>query len=66
MAETYAQLRTKGLNMNSIMTGLRFPVRNQGYTITLVKIGTEIRGVLLGPINVGGMVWNVWSVKDVK
>jgi hypothetical protein len=59
MAETYALLRTQGFNINSLIEGIRFPVA-QDYEISLALAGKEVRGVLLGPINVGGMVWNVW------
>jgi hypothetical protein len=59
MAETYTQLRTRGFNMNALIEGITFPVQ-AGYDITLASVAKEATGVLLGPINVGGMVWNVW------
>jgi hypothetical protein len=60
MAETYAQLRTKGVDMNALLEAITFPVRAADYEITLAKVGTEVRGLLLGPITAGAMVWNVW------
>jgi hypothetical protein len=66
MAETYALLATKGLNMNALVSGVTFPVTSQGYDITLAKMGTEAAGVLLGPINVAGMTWNAWSTTRRK
>jgi hypothetical protein len=59
LAETYALLRTKGFNMNAMIEGITFPV-GPAYDITLAKAAEEVAGVLLGPVNVGGMVWNVW------
>jgi hypothetical protein len=59
MAETYAQLRTRGLDMNAFLEGVRFPI-GPDYEISLAGAVKEVKGVLLGPINVGGMVWNVW------
>ena len=62
MAETYAQLRVSGINLNSLLKGITFPL-NGGYTITVTKAGSEAAGILLGPVNVGGMVWNVWMIQ---
>jgi hypothetical protein len=62
MAETYAQLRVSGINLNSLLRGITFPL-NGGYTITVTKAGSEVAGILLGPVNVGGMVWNVWMIQ---
>jgi hypothetical protein len=64
MAETYALLRTKGLDMNALIEGITFPVTSGGYRITLRQTSKEFRGVLLGPIKVGGMVWNVWLAPE--
>lgn len=65
MAETYSQLRTKGLDMNTLITGITFPV-NADYGITIAKAGTEVKGILFGPITVGGMIWNVWVNRKQK
>ncbi len=59
LAETYAQLRSRGLGMDAIIERLMFP--SSGYDITIAKARKEIQGVLLGPVNAGGMIWNVWA-----
>ncbi len=58
LAETVAQMRVKGIIRANVIEGLRFPVAN-GY-VTVAKIGEEARGLLLGPVIVGGQVFNVW------
>lgn len=60
MAETYMALRTKGLDMNALIDSVTFPVSSDWYKITAVGARAEIGSILLGPINVGGMIWNVW------
>lgn len=58
LCETIAQLRVKGINTANFLEGVRFPV-NYGY-VSVVNIQAEGRGMLLGPINVGGQIFNVW------
>lgn len=58
LAETTAQLRVKGVNKANLIEGFKFPVAN-GY-ITVAKLQAEAKGLLLGPINVGGQIYNVW------
>jgi len=38
-----------------VLRGLKFPI-NAHYEITLAQVGTEARGILLGPIVVAGMI----------
>lgn len=56
LAETFAQACVNG--PRGIIRGLTFPVR--GNYVTLSAIGAEVRGMLLGPINVGGMLYNAY------
>lgn len=51
IAEGVAQLTVHGVR--SALKSVTFPVKN-GY-VTLAELGAEARGILLGPINVGGM-----------
>ena len=59
LAETVAMLRTQGLSRESIVQGLRFPIKKQ-YNISWALIGTEARGILYGPVTVEGLVYNVY------
>lgn len=63
LAEATAQVRIKGFNWKNIWEGIKFPVGKEmgeaGY-VTLAKMGTEANGVLLGPINVNGMIFNAY------
>lgn len=56
LAETIAQVRVNG--WENLIVGLKFPLK-EGY-VTVAKMGTEALGILLGPINVSGMVFNVY------
>lgn len=56
LAETVAQVGVNGFR--SAVQGITFPVKN-GY-VTLVGMRAEAAGILLGPINVGGMVFRVY------
>ncbi len=58
LAETVAQLRVKGFTAANVLEGVRFPVA-YGY-VSIVKIQAEVKGLFLGPINVGGQVFRVW------
>ena len=62
LAETYAQLRVRGVSRANIIKGAHFPVK-YGY-VSFAQMGQEARGLLLGPINVGGSVYNVWYSKQ--
>lgn len=56
LAETVAQVGVRGLR--NAVEGITFPVKN-GY-VTLAGMRTEAAGVLLGPVNVGGMVYRAF------
>ncbi len=56
LAETIAQIGTYGIK-NAIV-GVKFPVR-EGY-VTLAEMRVEVNGILLGPVNAGGMIWFVY------
>jgi hypothetical protein len=58
LCETYALIRMNGFSLKSLVEGIRFPIRGQ-YT-TIAAMGKEAVGILLGPINVGGMTYNVY------
>jgi hypothetical protein len=58
LCETYALIRMSGFSLKSLVEGIRFPIRDQ-YT-TIAAMGKETVGILLGPINVGGMTYNVY------
>ncbi len=60
MAETNAQLRVYGLASEYLLTGLKFPV-NSHCAISMTTLRGEVAGILLGPITVGGMVYNVYD-----
>jgi len=59
LAETYSQLRVRGLAKEYILEGIKFPLKNP-YEIEIARLGSEVRGILLGPISVGGMVYGVY------
>lgn len=56
LAETVAQVGVNGFR--HAVEGITFPVKN-GY-VTLAGMRTEAAGMLLGPVNVGGMVYRVY------
>ena len=58
MCETYALLRVHGFARKNLIDGVVFPIRGQ-YT-TVAAMGKEAVGLLLGPINVGGMIYQVY------
>ena len=58
LAETVAQVGVKGWQVKNVVEGLRFPVE-RGY-LAVGDRSQEARGLLLGPITVGGMTFNVW------
>ena len=55
LAETVGQVSVNGFR--SAIEGITFPVKN-GY-VTITGMRTEAIGIMLGPINVGGMVYKV-------
>ncbi|EEN6818295.1 hypothetical protein G5C90_004284, partial [Salmonella enterica] len=58
-SETVALMRKNGLSPKSIVDGLRFPLNNN-YELSIVLLRHEATGVLLGPITVSSMVYNVY------
>lgn len=62
LAETISQLYIKGINWRNFLAGVRFPVGQAGEScyVTNAAMATEAKGILLGPINVGGMIFNVY------
>jgi len=59
LAETIAQLRANGVSAQYILQGFRFPLGN-GYQITYTALRHETAGILLGPVTVGGSMYNVY------
>jgi hypothetical protein len=55
LAQTVAELRTSGYQ--GLPAGISFPVKN-GY-VTLAKMGEEVAGVLLGPVNAASSTYRV-------
>ena len=58
LAEVYSQCRVYGLGTQYILNGLKFPLGGY-YEITIALLGTELRGIILGPIAAGGMTYLV-------
>lgn len=58
MCETYALLRTNRFSGRVLVDGIKFPIAAQ-YT-TVAAMGSEVAGLFLGPINVGGMIYNAY------
>lgn len=57
-AETWALARVGGVRAGEV-AGYRFPI-NEIYDITLVQLGAEAKGILLGPVIVGGIYFQAW------
>lgn len=55
-AEAYGIAKTGGVRPGEL-TGMQFPLNNN-YGITLAKMGHEAKGILLGPVVVGGATLN--------
>jgi hypothetical protein len=53
LAETVAQVTVNG--WREAVVGITFPVKN-GY-VTVAGMNSEVAGIILGPVNVGGMVY---------
>jgi hypothetical protein len=45
-------------NLGKVLQSVTFPVKN-GY-VTWAKMGIEVKGILLGPINAGWMIYSVY------
>ncbi|NSZ17490.1 hypothetical protein [Agrobacterium vitis] len=57
-AEAYGLARTGGARPGEL-SAIQFPL-NGNYGITVAKMGEEAKGVLLGPITVGGATYNAF------
>lgn len=62
LAETRAQLSVKGFTKVNFIEGMRFPI-GPDYDVTIGTMKTEAMQILLGPIMVGGMTYQVWAVR---
>jgi hypothetical protein len=62
LAETVAKLSVNGVSWQNFLLGLKFPLGNNGSVayVTKAAIKSEAAGILLGPINVTGMWFNVY------
>jgi hypothetical protein len=60
LAETVSLVRGHGVS--GLIGGLTFPVKN-GY-VTITKMGNEIAGIFMGPINIGGVVYKAIYVEQ--
>ncbi|MGY5958652.1 Holin [Kosakonia sp. BK9b] len=59
LAETIALLRANGVSSRYILEGFRFPL-GDNYQITYTALRHEAAGILLGPVTVGGAMYNVY------
>ncbi|WP_458022134.1 hypothetical protein [Kosakonia sp. BK9b] len=59
LAETIGQMRARGMSMEYSIQGLKFPIINTEYQITYNLLRAEAAGIFLGPVVVGGLVYNV-------
>jgi hypothetical protein len=57
-AETYALMKVGGARPGEI-AGYRFPLKGN-YGITLAQMRGEAKGILLGPVTVGGATYNAY------
>ena len=60
LAETIGQMRARGMSMGYIIEGFNFPIVNTEYQITYSLLRAEVAGIVLGPVVVGGLVYNVF------
>lgn len=65
LAETYGQLRAYGFGKEQLIKGLKFPLGTK-YEVTIAQLGAEVRGILMGPITVAGMVFNVFEGESTE
>lgn len=59
LAETVGLMRANGMSSQYIIDGFKFPLR-LNYEITFTALRHEAAGVLLGPVIVGGIMYNVY------
>ncbi|MGG6196117.1 hypothetical protein ACQV2B_18805 [Pantoea allii] len=59
LAETIGLLRAKGMSVNHLIEGFRLPLTTN-YEITYTLLRHETAGILLGPVTVGGLMYNVY------
>jgi hypothetical protein len=59
LAETISRARVHGLSRDNLIAGIQFPLQNRAYKVTLAALGEEVRGIVCGPITVGGMIYHV-------
>lgn len=60
LAETVALMRARGLSSETIISGLKYPIAYTNNQITYTLMRHEAAGILLGPVVVGGLVYNVY------
>ncbi len=58
-AELVGLMRAKGMSPRYVIDGFKFPLTNN-YEITFTALRHEAAGVLLGPVVVGGAMYNVY------
>ncbi len=58
-AELVGLMRAKGMSPRYVIDGFKFPLTNN-YEITFTALRHEAAGVLLGPVIVGGAMYNVY------
>ena len=58
-AESYGAFKAGTNGRNALLEGMQFPL-NGHYGVTIVQMGHEARGVLLGPVTVGGLIYHAY------
>lgn len=58
-AETIGLMRSRGMSSRYIVDGFKFPLATN-YEITFTALRHEAAGILLGPVIVGGVMYNVY------
>ena len=58
-ADVYGRMRVE-FGHDALLEGVRFPFNDGYYGVTLVKMGHEAKGVLLGPVTVGGTLFQAY------
>lgn len=58
IAETWGDVATRGVRQG-IVDGFRFPL-NGRYGVSILKMGAEAKGIVLGPVIVGGVPYQAW------
>jgi hypothetical protein len=59
VAETIALARMYGLNKQRLIEGIKFPFKGNKYEMSIVEIGREAKGIIIGTISAGGSVFVV-------